>query len=330
MTGPVRERAFHAWLRRRLPSGRRGPLPLGEDVAAIPLGRGHFALLTTDALSEGTHFRRESPPEAIGAATIGASLSDLASKGATPTVALVDLLVPAGTPQQWLERVTQGAERMCGRFGATIVGGDTKPAAGRSVVGTMVGLSQGRHLPGRRSARAGDAVVTTGTVGRGGVAASALGRSRATVAELRALLTIEPRVSEGRVLAPRVRAMTDSSDGLAEAARLIADASRARIELTEATLPWAPGLLRRARDPRDRRRLAFYGGDYELVATLPRRQLAAARRGVARVGGSLTEIGRVTRGTGAWLVPESGGAPVPLAPAGWDPFAVAARRPRRS
>lgn len=321
MTGAVRERAFHAWLRARLPSARTGPLPLGEDVAAIPLGRGRFALLTTDALSEGTHFRRDSPPEAVGAAAIAASLSDLASKGATPTVALLDLLVPAGTPQRWLEQVTRGAQRCSARFGATIVGGDTKPAAGRSVVGTMVGLSQGRHLPGRRHARAGDAIVTTGVVGRGGVAADALARPRATLAELKALLAIEPRVAEGRVLAPRVRAMTDSSDGLAEAARLISAASQTRLELTEAALPWAPGLLRRARTDAERRRIAFYGGDYELVATLAPRNVASARRAVARVGGQLTAIGRVTNGRGAWLVPREGGRPLPLAAAGWDPFA---------
>lgn len=318
MPGVVRERAFHAWLRRHLPAGGVGPLPLGEDVAAVSLGRGRYVLLTTDALSEGTHFRRESPPEAIGAAAIAASLSDLASKGATPRVALLDLLVPPGTPQRWLEQVTRGAQRMSARFDATIVGGDTKPSAGRSVVGTMVGLSQGRHLPGRRNARVGDVVVTTGVVGKGGVAAEALGRSQASVAELRALLDIEPRVAEGRALAGHVHAMTDSSDGLAEAARLIAEASGRRVELRENDLPWARGLGPLEADRR--RTVAFYGGDYELVATLPRRRLAAARRAVARAGGSLTEIGRVTGGRGAWLVPEQGGRPVPLGPPGWDPF----------
>lgn len=318
MPGAVRERAFHAWLRRHLPAGRAGPLPLGEDVAAFPMGRGRYALLTTDALSEGTHFRRESPPEAIGAATIGASLSDLASKGATPRVALLDLLVPRGTPQRWLEQVTRGAQRMSTRFDASIVGGDTKPSAGRTVVGTMVGLSQGRHLPGRRNARRGDVVVTTGVVGRGGVAAQALGRSRASVTELRALLDIEPRVAEGRALATRVHAMTDSSDGLAEAVRLIADASNARIELREHALPWARGLAQF--HGAARRSIAFYGGDYELIATLPRRRLGITRRMVARAGGTLTEIGRVTAGRGGWLVPEDGAKPLALGPPGWDPF----------
>ncbi|MCI4337538.1 MAG: thiamine-phosphate kinase [Thermoplasmata archaeon] len=320
MTGAIRERAFHAWLRRTLPSTLTPRLPMGDDVAAISLGRSRYALLTTDALSEGTHFLRDSPPEAIGAAAIGASLSDLASKGGQPRAALMDLLVPSQTPQRWCERVTSGAQAMCARHGAEIVGGDTKPARGRSVVGTMFGLRRGTHLPARRDALAGDIVVTTGSVGRGGVAAQALRNPRPSQAELTALLDIEPRVVEGAALAGHARAMTDSSDGLAEAVRLIAEASATRIVIDEARIPWAPRVNRIAPDRGARRSIGFYGGDYELVATIPPRHLGSAHAAVDRVGGRLSEIGRVHPGKGAWLVPETGGRQFPLRAPGWDPF----------
>ncbi len=322
---PIDERSFHAWLARTLAAGALAPLPLGDDAAALPLPTGSLAVLTIDALVEGTHFLPASPPRALGRAATAVSLSDVAAKGAVPHAVLLALLLPPGTPRAWAEGVTLGAEREARRHGAQVLGGDTKPAPFRAVVSAVVGSARPHGLVGRTGARPGQVLVTTGTVGRGGVAARGLARARhGNLHAARALLRIEPRLAEGRALARYATAMLDTSDGLADSARLLAAASRVRLEVDERSLPWVPE-LRREHDPRRRRAAAFFGGDYELLATVPRRFLAAAVREVRRAGGRLTPIGSVVRGRGAFLRGSDGLGPMP--PAGWRPFAGPARRP---
>ena len=316
---PIRERPFHRWLAHHLAAGRNGLLPLGDDVAALPIGGRRVVLLTTDALSEGTHFVRESDPERVGEVAAAVSLSDLAAKGGTPVAGLLDLLLPPGTPAAWAQAVTRGAERVGRRFGAPIVGGDTKPAAGRSVVGTFIGFGRSDRLAPRRGARTGDWVVVTGSVGAGGRAALHLRQKGRRRPALDALLRVAPRVREGQRLVAWAHAMTDTSDGLAAAAHLVAEASRRRIIIDEEWIPWDRELARTLTEPGRRRRVGFYGGDYELFATLPRRSFSAARRALDRLGCGLTVIGVVLPGRGAWLRTR-GSRLRRMPPEGWDPF----------
>ncbi|HTT15388.1 MAG TPA: thiamine-phosphate kinase [Thermoplasmata archaeon] len=318
----IDERGFHAWLAAHLPAGRRGLLPLGDDAADLCPPPGRVAILTTDALVAGTHFRRGSPPRRIGAAATNVSFSDLAAKGAQPAGILLAVLVPPGTPAGWARALVQGAERAAARWDAHVIGGDTKPGPVPTVVGTAVGWAVPGHLAPRRGARPGDVLVTTGTVGRGGAAAEAL-RARGERPDVLArLLDVRPRVAAGRVLAPLAHAMIDTSDGLAEAARLLAHSSAVRLEVDERTLPLDPAVRRLP--ARRRRAAAFFGGDYELLAAVPPGRLPAARRAVGATRTRLTVVGRVARGRGAVLLNSAGARPMP--PPGWDPFAAA--RPR--
>lgn len=322
---PIRERAFHEWLARHLPAGRSGALPLGDDAAALPSRRGRIAVLTTDSLIEGTHFLRDSPPERIGAAAVAVSLSDLAAKGARPAAVLLAIIVPPGTRAGWVRSLVRGAERMARAHGATVVGGDTKPGPTRTIVSAALGWGTAGQLAPRTGARVGDVLVTTGTVGRGGLAAARLARApRPGLAVLASLLDVRPRVREGRALALWAHAMLDTSDGLAESARLLADASGIRVVVEERLLPLARGVRSPSRSRAERWAIAFYGGDYELLAALPPARYPSAARAVRRVGGSLQRIGRLERGSGAWLDAPDGRVPMPRT--GWRPFERARSR----
>ena len=322
--GAIRERSFHAWLAAHLPAGRTGLLPLGDDAAALVPPRGRVAVISTDTLVEGMHFLRSSPAGRVGAAAAAVSLSDVAAKGAMPSAILLGLVLPRGSPRRWAEGVVRGAERMGARYGAHVVGGDTKPGPTRAIASTVVGWGWPHHLAPRAGARPGDVVATTGTVGRGGLAAAGLaaGGARARRAAID-LLDIRPRVREGVALAPLAHALLDTSDGIADSARLLAAASRVAVVLDEHRLPLARGLASRARTRTARRSIAFYGGDYELLVALDPRRWERARRTVAAAGSPLTCVGRVERGSGAWL--ESGGERGPLPAAGWQPFGRAVR-----
>ena len=315
---PIEERAFHRWLARTLPAGSEGLLPLGDDAAAVRLPPGTVPVVTTDALVEGTHFLRGSPPSLIGAAASAVSLSDVAAKGAAPLAVFLALILPRGSDRRWSEALVRGAERTAARFGAHVLGGDTKPGPWPVVVSTVVGAARPQRLVGRTGARPGDLLVTTGEVGRGGVAARDLAApGRARGAAVAAMLQFEPRVREGIALAGSAHAMLDTSDGLAEGVHLLAAASGVRVVVDEARLP----IVAEARrlPVRARRAATFYGGDYELLATVPPARLATAERAVRRVGGRLTRIGAVTPGRGAFLSARSKTLPMPEP--GWRSFA---------
>lgn len=326
-SGAIDERRFHEWLTKELPAGRSGLLPLGDDAAALRPPRGRVAVLSIDSLVEGTHFLRNSPAGRVGQAAAAVSLSDLAAKGAVPAALLLAIVLPPGTPQSWAEAVVRGAERASARWGMELVGGDTKPGPVRTVVSSVLGWAREGALAPRAGAVVGDLVATTGQVGRGGTAAARLGQQRSPDrAALRAMLDVRPRVREGQVLVRWAHAMLDTSDGLAEASRLLADASHVRIEVDEERLPLVPSLRTEELTPAERRRRALYGGDYELLLSLPARSFRPAAKAVRRAGGRLTAVGRVARGRGAWL--RSGATVRPMPPAGWQPFARRTRRRR--
>jgi thiamine-monophosphate kinase len=314
---PLDERRFHGWISLRI-RNTVGPLPIGDDVAALPIGRGRVALLTSDALVEGYHFLRGSPPHAIGAASASVNLSDIAAKGGQPVAFLLDVLVPPGTPEAWARAVVEGAERQLARFGAHIVGGDTKPSPRATIVGTLVGFASVSRLPPRSGASPGDRLVTTGRVGGGGLAYLRWRRRPSSSTARAGLLRIRPRVREGEVLARWAHAMMDTSDGIADSARLLAEASGLRIVVEEDRLPIAAGLRHAAASRTALRAHLFRGGDYELLATLPSAAVAPARAALRRLGCPLTEIGRVERGRGAWLDNAAGTDPMPEGT--WRPF----------
>jgi thiamine-monophosphate kinase len=324
----IEERSFHAWLARRLAAGREGALPLGDDAAAIEAPPGRVAVLTTDALVEGTHFLADSDPGAIGRAAVAVSLSDAAAKGAQPAALLLDLLLPRATAARWAQAVSLAADRRGREFGAPLVGGDTKPSPVRAVVSTVLAWGRPEALAPRGNAVPDDLIVTTGTVGRGGAAAARLEasgrRGAARYKALADLLDVRPRVREGAALAPLAHAMLDTSDGIAEASRLLADASDVRVVVDAGLLPLDRTVTRlpvHAQWP-----AAIYGGDYELLAAVPARSLATARTAVRAVGGRLTIIGRVERGRGAWVA--TGGRVRRMPAGGWQPFGRRGRRGR--
>jgi len=310
------ERAFHAWLARGARPSNGIPLPLGDDAAALRLRPGRVALITTDALVEGPHFLRESPPKFIGRAVAAVNLSDVASKGGRPLGLLLDLLLPPATTARWARAVVEGARREMRRWGADLVGGDTKPSAARAVVGTILAEAEPDRLAPRSGARPGDALLVTGTVGRGGAAAARLGRGRIEKSALEALLTVDPRLLEGRALVRFADAMLDTSDGIAESARLLASATGVGVVLARDLLPDDPAVRRL---PAHRREAAlFFGGDYELLASVPAPRATAAIRAVDRIGGTATLVGLVERGRGAFL--RRGNSVGAMPRAGWDPF----------
>jgi thiamine-monophosphate kinase len=161
----------------------------------------------------------------------------------------------------------------------------------------------------RAGARAGDRVVVTGTIGdaalgvilrRDPAAATRWGLDRKMRAHLeRRYLVPEPRNALAEALRRTANGGMDISDGLAGDLAKMCRASRVDATIDVARVP----LSRAARtalaaEPALLETILTGGDDYEVLASISARKLAALRKAARAAGIALTEIGRFATGSG--------------------------------
>lgn len=225
----------------------------------------------------------------LGWRTVAVALSDIAAVGARATAALA-VYSPNALAAGPLERFVEGATAAAESVGASYVGGDLDVTAEVTTVG--VGLGRTDRAVGRAGASPGDAVVVTGTLGRGALAVRRFDRGDHAVAN--ELFRFVPRVDAGVRLRRDATAMIDSSDGLARSVHLLAEASGSGIDLDGDAVPIDDRLAAVAGDGETVRDLGlFWGEDFELVATVPPSALGALADDLAV---PLTRVGEVTEG----------------------------------
>jgi thiamine-monophosphate kinase len=335
MTGDVTERGVIDIARRRQAAVAGVRVGIGDDCAVLEPDAGETLLATTDLLIEDVHFRRRyAEPADIGWKSIAVNLSDIASMGGRPRWALVALACPEGTDAEAVEAFFEGVHALATEHGVTVVGGDTSSSPDGWIVNITL-LGQGRRPRLRSTARVGDVVAVTGTLGGSAAGLAVLERGApagvpaALLADAtRAHLRPVPRVREGRWLgeADGVTAMMDLSDGLATDLGHIAEASGvgARIDLTRIPVSDATRRIATAFGI-DAVVWATGGGeDYELLLTCASGTADALREGLVHATGTtLTTIGEIVAGAGVRFV-GSDGNDTAIGP-GWQHFAAGRR-----
>jgi thiamine-monophosphate kinase len=280
------------------PDERRILLGIGDDAAAWQPSRSHRSVITTDALIENVHFRREnSPLEAVGRRAMAVNLSDIGAMGARPVLATVALGLPAESAEADALALYRGIAELASAYGCVIAGGDLTRAPLIAIVITVVGEVRASNLKTRAGARPADVIAVTGPLGTARVSGYAA--------------VPNPRVAEGRWLAASrsVHAMMDLSDGLSsDLGRMCA---RSKCGALVERVPIAAGA-----EESD----ALGGGeDYELLAAVsPSAFKYLAGRFQKRFGRELERIGVFREDAGVFLKAERGERPLPAT--GWDHF----------
>ncbi len=303
-------------IRARTPADRSVVVGIGDDAALLLPDPERLLVTTTDSLIPERHFLPDWPAAAIGHLALAVNLSDLAAMGARPRWALLALTLPA-SDADWLDAFLDGFLALSAEHGVTLVGGNL--ARGPLNIGVqLIGDIAPGTEPLRSAARIGDLIAVTGSLGDA-AAAWRLGAD-ADPALLERWQRPAPRIEAGRILAPKVHAMMDISDGLlADLGKLIAASGcAARINLPR--LPSSPALLNVIPAPQERHRIQAEGGsDYELLVTLDGNQLEALRTQLAEAGQRLTVIGEIIAGDELEIVDEAGQR-VEMRSDGWDHF----------
>lgn len=198
----------------------------GDDCAVLDLGvPDRFILFKTDAVVEGIHFTRDTPPEKVGRKALARCLSDIAAMAGTPTAALITLALPGNFDPEFVEAIYTGLNALARRHGVAIAGGETTKNPERILISVALLGTVGRDkCLHRAGSKPGDAVFVTGRLG-----GSLSGWH----------LDFEPRLAEARWLADhfQLHAMIDLSDGLASDLRHLLEPAGLGAELLKSAIP---------------------------------------------------------------------------------------------
>lgn len=316
-------------------------LGIGDDCALLRPRRGHELAITTDLTVAGTHFRLDwHSPESAGHRALARGLSDLAAMGARPLAAFLSLGLPRefAKPKglwskSWAARFLDGLLELAAQHKTPLAGGDLSetpvPLADIVLVGSV---SAGKALL-RSTARPGDLLYVTGTLGGGAASLPHLDRlateqkaGSSSLNSLRTPLRIpkhlepllarhlwpQPRIAQGLFLRGHglASAAIDLSDGLSTDLTHLCEESRVAAEIDSSLLPIHPGASLH---------YALHGGDdYELLFTA-----APGARIPRKIAGVLvTRIGRILRARSnrPTITLRTARGHEPLQPQGWEHF----------
>lgn len=217
-----------------------------EDQATVTLGAGNGVkaprlAFTTDAFVVRPLFF---PGGDIGTLAVHGTVNDLAVGGATPLYLSAAFILEEGLPIADLKRIVASMRAACDEAGVALVTGDTKvvdKGKGDGVFITTSGIGivpEGRCLS-IHSARPGDRVLVSGTLGDHGIAIMSVREGL----EFETVLESDTAPLNGLTRAlldacPQTRCMRDPTrGGLSSALNELALASRVGVTLDESAIP---------------------------------------------------------------------------------------------
>jgi thiamine-monophosphate kinase len=291
-----------------------GAFGLEDDAAIVTPPPGCDLVLTTDGIIAGVHFFADDGAEAIGRKVLRVNLSDLAAKGAQPIGFLLSVALPPSIDEPWLAAFVNGLGDDARRYACPLLGGDTDHTSGPlSVSITAFGAVPHGAMVRRASAKPGDSIVVTGTIGDAALGVMLrrdpdlmehwrLSDGQSAALKDRYLLP-QPRTALAAAVLHDAAAAMDVSDGLVGDLAKMCRASGVAAEVDVARVPLS-GAARAAiaAQPLLLETVLTGGDDYEILLTLSPDKLPAFRAAAVATGIAVTEIGRMSAGQGARFV----------------------------
>jgi thiamine-monophosphate kinase len=284
-------------LTKSLPTNKSVVTGAGDDCAVLDLGApDKLVLFKTDAVVEGIHFTKDTPPEKIGRKALARCLSDIAAMAGTPVGVLVTIGLPEKFEAEFVGEIYDGLSAMAKQHGVAIVGGETTTNPERILISiALLGtVPRGKQIL-RSGAKSGDAIFVTGELG-----GSLAGKH----------LEFEPRLDEALWLAEHfsIHAMIDLSDGLAGDLPHILKASGVGAELLKTAVPVSRAAKLQAQKKPPIAAALTDGEDYELLFTIASRDavklLDAWKKNFPKL--KLSCIGKIVAGEGIILRDKAG------------------------
>lgn len=227
---------------------------IGDDAALLSLPPDTELATSIDTLTKGVNFPDNTSAEDIGYKAIAVSLSDMAAMGAQPSTTLLSLTIPS-SDEAWLQAFSIGLFELINEYDMQLIGGDITrgPLSVTTVVNGFIPKGQALR---RSSAKTGDLIYVTGTLGDAGVALT----ENSDTACLKKLNRPTPRIQTGIALRTIASAAIDISDGLVIDLERICRASKVGAQLNIDHVPCHKAPIELA---------LTAGDDFELCFTVP-------------------------------------------------------------
>ena len=306
-------------------------LGIGDDAASVRPDLGHELLITCDCMVEGQHFLpKHTGFSELGRRAMVSNISDIGAMGGKPLYALVSLGLKSQTLVSDVEAMYRGFLLELNPLGASIIGGNmTKSEHAVFIDITVIGQAEQGKILRRSTARAGDAILTTGYPGE---SAAGLCLLKAHPEEdlsgqplVQAYNTPSHRAREGEAIAKSgfATAMIDTSDGfLGDLGHICQDSGVGAIielqklpvreELQQAAAQLGRGLNELLLQESD---------DYELIITCPTENVAKIRSAVARLSDiPVNAVGKIVNASEGIKVIHPDGTQRAGSPLGWNHF----------
>jgi thiamine-monophosphate kinase len=304
-----------------------GAMGLRDDAAFMDPPPGMQVVATVDAMVAGVHFFADDPADLVARKLIRVNLSDLAAKGAVPFALMLAAAFPRNVSADWLRLFAAGLKSDVEEFAVALIGGDTVATPGPLTLSlTAFGtVPAGKGLL-RRSARPGDRIWVTGSIGDSAVGLQVLlgnltGQDPSAVAYVVDRYRVpSPRTRVGPQLIGLASASMDVSDGLVQDLGHLCRESGVGALVRQHSVPLSPAVTRMTGSAPGIATTVLTGGDdYELLFTA-RPEMTDELKGLSRqTGVNLTEIGEIIAGQGVTVLSERN-EPVDLPSSGWLHF----------
>lgn len=265
---------------------------IGHDCAPVTLG-GKTYLATCDILLEDRHFLRSYDPVKVGYKAIAVNASDIVASGGKPDWSLISLMVP-DIDHTYVDGLYKGIKKACRDFDCHVIGGNVSKSEKIGVDVFMIGKA--RKFVGRKTAKVGDRVFVTGTLGDSRAGLELLLKNKASYEPFEKKLIerhLKPEVNlkVADYLARNATSSMDVSDGLSSDLYQLFDEKKVMVAIDPNKIPFSREFLAFCKKYRyDHINYAVKGGeDYKILFTQSKK------------ASPFFEIGEVKKGRGVYL-----------------------------
>ena len=277
---------------------------VSNDLELLKMSDVNF-VVKSDMLVQSTDIPPGMKVRDISRKSIVSCVSDFACKGIRPRYATISLALPRGITKQKINDLAEGFAIASKQFGVKIIGGDINE--GKEIVIDVSMFGIGDNIVGRRGAKNGDIIITSGPFGYTSSGLEIILHNRKAETNFlkkskRSVYMPMPRLEFGLKSARYFSSSMDSSDGLSITLNDMCAQSRKKFVITR--LPVEKDVVGFARKNKiSLIDLVFCGGEeYEIVATVSKKNLEEVRKLARKFGIMYFEIGYVTSGKNVVLV----------------------------
>jgi len=281
-------------------------LSVGDDAAIVLPPDNSKLVITTDTLNVGVHFHEDCEAGLVGYKSLAVSLSDIASMGAVPLWATLNLSLPS-INHSWLKEFSEGLYELADAHDVKVVGGDTVKGSLSITVQIIGYLKQDQKLL-RSACQTGDYIYATGTLGDAALGLELLRNNQTENINssrrdyfINRLQKPTPRLNVSTHIVHYAHAAIDISDGfLIDLQRMLSLSNKAaNIELEN--IPISDAMRPSIHHSEDIMKLLTGGEDYELIFTIDPNDQVKLKEYVYTENILVTKVGEIVEGCGISL-----------------------------